>query len=131
MPILKLIRDRVPEVIREAGLDPRFRAVPLPDERRVLLFRTLGEMASEFCESAFNVDQMKRTSVDMLEVIDRIFELHDIKPEDIAEARKEKTARLGNFSACYTVELPHLEDEISNHGAVQVQPHQLPEGDNS
>jgi len=87
----KLIRDRIPEIIREAGGDPRTRT--LDDEAfREALCAKLAEETNEFLEA-----RTAEELADVLEVVYALAEQAGLTPDALEAIRLEKRAARGGF----------------------------------
>ncbi len=88
---MKLIRDKIPEIIRQNGENPVIRKAE-ESEYYELLSKKLLEEAKEF---AF--DKNTEELVDILEVVYAIAKLNNITPDELDEKRKAKAKERGNF----------------------------------
>lgn len=86
----KLVRDRIPEIIRDDGDEPVVETAP-PDAVEGLLADKLVEEAEEFAAS-----RDPEELADVLEVLDRLREEVDA---DVERLREEKRAERGGFDA--------------------------------
>ena len=87
----KLIRDKILEVIRAKGVEPKFR-IASDDEYWGKLKEKLQEEVSEFLESG-EVEEI----ADILEVIDAICEYKDINMNELTALKKNKSDQRGAF----------------------------------
>ena len=87
----KLVRDRIPEIIREDGGDPRTRR--LDDEAfREALCAKLAEETSEFLDA--------RTAEELADILEVVYALADqagLTPDALDAMRLEKRAARGGF----------------------------------
>jgi predicted house-cleaning noncanonical NTP pyrophosphatase (MazG superfamily) len=88
----KLVRDRIPEIIRDAGGLPESR-VAGQEEHAALLRAKLNEEAGEYAASGDPAEL-----ADLLEVIHALAALHGITPAELEEHRATKAAARGGFS---------------------------------
>ncbi|MFI0483616.1 hypothetical protein [Actinomadura sp. 9N215] len=88
----KLVRDRVPEIIRVDGRLPETRTAP-PDEHAGLLRAKLYEEAGEYVASGDPAELS-----DLLEVVHALAALHGVTPGELEEQRSAKAAARGGFS---------------------------------
>lgn len=89
----KLVRDKIPQVIREAGKEPVFCKIQDPDRIRELLVNKLKEEVEEYCST-----QDYQELADILEVIHGLLEnVHDTKFQSLEEIRVQKAAKRGGF----------------------------------
>ncbi len=86
----KLVRDKIPDMIRAQGSEPRFH-VARPEEYFDALLDKLQEETAEFLDSRTEADL-----VDVLEVMDAI--VHVMDEGRVAWMRQEKAALKGTFS---------------------------------
>ena len=88
----KLVRDRVPAVVRENGERPVTHRVD-GDAYRDRLADKLVEEAEEYAESR-DVEEL----ADVLDVVAAIREARDVDAEELAEPRAAKAAERGRFT---------------------------------
>ena len=82
----KLVRDRIPEIIRAAGKVPQTRVVVDADERKQRLLDKLFEEMQEYKESG-SIEEI----ADILEVLQAlIVHVHGKKWEDVRELQGRK-----------------------------------------
>lgn len=87
----KLVRDRIPEIIRQKGQVPVIR-IASDDEYLEKLKEKLIEEAKEFSEK-----EDEEELSDILEVLHAISDFKKIKMEKIEQLRKKKAAERGGF----------------------------------
>lgn len=87
----KLVRDRIPEIIRNGGSDPAFRILSDEEYRRAL-DEKLKEEAAEFIQ-AHSAEEM----ADLLEVVYALMAANGLSPQDIERIRREKALARGAF----------------------------------
>ena len=90
----KLVRDRIPEIIREAGGDP-VTAVLSPSEDPSALNAKLTEEVEELLDA--QGDHVAEELADVLEVLTAIAALNDIEWRSVEELRADKRAARGCF----------------------------------
>lgn len=95
----KLVRDRIPEIIRRTGEEPVVR-VATDDEHKISLKDKLLEEVREFCE-AENIEEL----ADILEVIDGICLAHGFSREEIEKTKNIKRSERGGFEGKVILEL--------------------------
>ena len=96
----KLVRDRIPEIIKEAGKVPVIRKVADADELKYRLIEKLSEELQEYRESD-NVEEI----ADILEVLQALVEhVHGMKWEDVRELQGRKWEDRGGFDAGIVLE---------------------------
>ena len=94
----KLVRDKIPDIIRESGGNPKVR-IAGPDELDVLLREKIVEEAKEFLFSG-DTEEL----VDIQEAIDAILELRKADPALVAIQRHSKLLARGGFTKGYVLE---------------------------
>lgn len=95
MPSPKLVRDRIPEIIRADGKTPRTRIVD-GDEKKTMLKTKLVEEAKEASESQ-NVESLTEELADVYEVLQAIQRAYDIDMSRINDIKKKKWDERGGF----------------------------------
>jgi predicted house-cleaning noncanonical NTP pyrophosphatase (MazG superfamily) len=93
----KLVRDKVPDLIREKGEIPNIR-IAGPDELDVLLREKIVEEAKEFLFSG-DTEEL----VDIQEAIDALLELRKADPALIEIIRHSKLLARGGFTQGYVL----------------------------
>lgn len=88
---MKLIRDKIPELIKQKGESPIVRKAD-DNEYSELLNKKLVEEAKEFAFDK-NIEEL----ADILEVVYAIAKLNNITPEELEERRKAKAEERGSF----------------------------------
>ena len=89
----KLVRDRIPEIIRAAGKTPVSRTVTDGEELKRRLIEKLAEEMQEYKESG-SVEEI----ADILEVLQGLVEqIHGMKWEDVRELQGRKWEERGGF----------------------------------
>ncbi|WP_433478838.1 hypothetical protein ACQPZP_18415 [Spirillospora sp. CA-142024] len=88
----KLVRDRIPEIIREEGGIPETRIADRA-ELAALLRAKLYEEAGEYVATSDPAEL-----ADLLEVVHALSALHGITPAELEEQRSTKATRRGTFS---------------------------------
>jgi predicted house-cleaning noncanonical NTP pyrophosphatase (MazG superfamily) len=87
----KLIRDRIPEIIKESGKNPKYRKAP-PSELNYLLIEKMKEELYEFKETPC-LDE----AADMYEVFLAILENWKLKLSDVKNVANIKKDIRGSF----------------------------------
>lgn len=93
----KLVRDKIPDIIRENGESPKIR-IAKSDELDVLLRKKIVEEAKEFLISG-DTEEL----VDIQEAIDAILLLRKADPALIEIQRHSKLLARGGFSKGYVL----------------------------
>lgn len=93
----KLVRDKVPDIIHEAGESPIIR-IAKPDELDALLREKIVEEAKEFLVSG-DTEEL----VDILEAIDAILKLRKADSALIELQRHSKLLARGGFTKGYVL----------------------------
>ena len=92
MPVYnKLVRDKIPEIIENAGKIPHTRILD-NDEYVTELDRKLDEECSEFHKDK-NVEEL----ADIMEVVYALAEAVGSSPEELERVRKDKADKRGGF----------------------------------
>jgi len=88
----KLVRDKIPEIIKEKGINP---ITHIADEQEFWekLKQKLQEEVDEFLEEE-NPEEL----ADILEVINAICNFKDINRENLENIRKNKSEQRGSFN---------------------------------
>jgi predicted house-cleaning noncanonical NTP pyrophosphatase (MazG superfamily) len=87
----KAIRDRIPEIITESGVECEIKILS-DSEFLIKLENKLIEEINEYMETK-SIEEL----ADLLEVIYRISELKDVSREELEKRRKEKRTKNGGF----------------------------------
>ena len=95
----KLVRDKIPDIIRETGESPKIR-IAKPDELDVLLRQKIVEEAKEFLVSG-DTEEL----VDIQEAIDELLKLRKADPAMIEIQRHSKLLARGGFTKGYVLTL--------------------------
>ncbi len=89
----KLVRDRIPEIIRQQGRDPVVEYIS-GERLRQALKDKLVEEASELREAEDIVEEL----ADVQEVLDALIEAYGLDRGALELARADKKAKRGGFS---------------------------------
>lgn len=87
----KLIRDRIPEIIEDAGKDYELETVEGEDYQKALEEK-LQEEVNEY-RTENNIEEL----ADIMEVIDSLLACHGTTREELEKLRKEKKQERGGF----------------------------------
>lgn len=88
----KLVRDKIPEIIKADGREPITRILDDAEYKRALLEKAVEE-AKELLESGGSLGER----ADLAEVLRELDELEGFTPEAIDAARTEKSELRGGF----------------------------------
>ncbi len=97
----RLVRDRVPDLVREAGHDVRFRELAA-DERARFLKRKVVEEAREL-EAAAVGDEPEEVA-DLLEAVEAFLRSRGFDRDHLRRVKEEKRERRGGFERGFVVE---------------------------
>ena len=96
----KLVRDRIPEIMRRARVAGQFRVAQRPERLRLLLAKLLEEAAELECDPGLY------EFVDVIEVVRAIQCELGLSNAQIETERAQKEASKGAFSAGVVLQLP-------------------------
>ncbi|MEK5024345.1 nucleoside triphosphate pyrophosphohydrolase [Paenibacillus sp. FSL M7-1046] len=96
MPIYnKLVRDKIPEIIRRSGKD--YNCITLEKESYISeLKRKLREEVEEYTRAADDAEGVEELA-DILEVVHALAQIHKALPEDLEKVRAKKAEERGGF----------------------------------
>ena len=95
----KLVRDRIPEIIRESGRECAVEVMS-DSEYREALWQKLVEEAAEGRDASREIPEGIVTELaDLYEVIDAIMVAHGIQQETVLEEQERKRLKRGGFEA--------------------------------
>ncbi|GAB3227063.1 nucleoside triphosphate pyrophosphohydrolase [Mycolicibacterium hippocampi] len=92
----KLVRDRIPEIIRESGRHADVRYVS-GNDRLAALAAKLREEAAEAAGAVADRNALVDELADVTEVISALMSLHDIAQQEVIDAAARKAASRGRF----------------------------------
>ncbi len=87
----KLVRDRIPDLIRQSGIQPRVRTAS-QEEMDSLLCAKVVEEAEELLRTG-----QTEEIVDLMEVIDRLLRHRGISRQTLERLRRDKVSARGGF----------------------------------
>ncbi|OMD49482.1 phosphoribosyl-ATP pyrophosphohydrolase [Paenibacillus borealis] len=91
----KLVRDKIPDIIRSSGKDCD--CITLEYESYVSeLKRKLREEVEEYTQAANDAEGVEELA-DILEVVHALVQIHKILPEDLEKVRAKKAEERGGF----------------------------------
>jgi predicted house-cleaning noncanonical NTP pyrophosphatase (MazG superfamily) len=91
--VSKLVRDRIPDVIRESGREPEITHVK-GEDLKIALKDKLVEEALELRDT----ERVEEELADVLEVVDAIIRQYGINREHLETIKKEKHDLRGGFT---------------------------------
>lgn len=91
----KLIRDKIPEIIKKSGGTSKIRELNKTDFKKELAKKILEE-GKELCEVKTKVDVLNELS-DLLELVYAIAEENKLSLEELGKNRVEKNLKRGGF----------------------------------
>jgi predicted house-cleaning noncanonical NTP pyrophosphatase (MazG superfamily) len=94
----KLVRDRIPEVIRSAGGDPKTRRLD-SDEMADALAAKLIEEATEAAAAVHDRDELVQELADLHEVQAAIMDHFGLSWDEVVKAAERKRLERGGFTA--------------------------------
>ncbi|ADU29060.1 nucleoside triphosphate pyrophosphohydrolase [Evansella cellulosilytica] len=108
MPVYnKLVRDRIPMIIRNNGVECKVRRLDAGEFEREAR-KKLTEELNEYLE-AQNAEQAIEELADLLELIYCLSENHGYTKDELENIRSDKAERRGSFSERWFLE--HVSDE--------------------
>lgn len=99
----KLVRDNIPELIALDGKRVTFHAITSNSDFKMALKNKLVEEAMEFSNAMSNKDILEELA-DVLEVIDTIQRVFDIKPSALSDLAHNKRIKRGGFDKGYVID---------------------------
>lgn len=95
----KLVRDRIPDIIRATGAEPIIRTAA-PAEYRALLLAKLAEEVTELSVAHFaeSREHVAEEAADVMEVVLAIAAHHGIDAEQLEKIRAAKAQERGGFA---------------------------------
>lgn len=91
----KLVRDKIPDIIQEAGKTCRIRTLN-DEEMRLMLQRKLHEEVQEYSSATTDVEALEELA-DMLEVMWALAQQHGATPEQLLTIQNQKYRMRGGF----------------------------------
>jgi predicted house-cleaning noncanonical NTP pyrophosphatase (MazG superfamily) len=92
----KLVRDRIPEIIRGGGSTCHVVTLSEHEYRHALLTK-LVEEAAEAREAVDAADHLLTELADLYEVIDALVAAYGLDPQEVTRVRAERRAERGGF----------------------------------
>ncbi len=97
----RLVRDRIPELVKEAGHDVKFRQLTAEEKPRFLKQKIATE-AKELLEA--DVGREKEEVSDLLEAMEAFITARGLEREDLRRVKEHKRKQRGGFDRCFVVE---------------------------
>jgi predicted house-cleaning noncanonical NTP pyrophosphatase (MazG superfamily) len=92
----KLVRDKIPEIIKKTGKDSKTEI--LSNDRYIEELKTkLNEEITEYQETTTDTDALEELA-DVLELMHALAGVHGASFDEIEKVRKEKAAKRGGFT---------------------------------
>jgi len=93
----KLVRDKIPEIIKQDGADPQIRIL---EEEKFLeaLFKKLEEEVSELISARDNKKEVEKEIGDIYEIIEAIIENCGLDRGEILRLKGERREKRGGFA---------------------------------
>ena len=92
----KLIRDKIPEIIKVDKRNPKIRIMD-DEEYRQELFNKVIEEAKELIRTNGKTKEMIKEIGDIYEVIDTIIKTYDLNKDEIKEVQDKRRFERGGF----------------------------------
>ena len=89
---MKLVRDRIPEIIIEDGRTPIYHIADTEEYKRELFKKVIEEL------NEFREDPCVEEAADLVEVVYALLEAHKYYLFDVAEAGMKKNSIVGSFA---------------------------------
>ncbi|MFD2630104.1 phosphoribosyl-ATP pyrophosphohydrolase [Oceanobacillus kapialis] len=91
----KLVRDKIPEIIKNTGKD--FKTEILPNDRYIEELKTkLNEEITEYQEAETDSDALEELA-DVLELMHALASMHGASIEEVEKIREDKAVNRGGF----------------------------------
>lgn len=92
----KLVRDRIPEIIKKDKAEPKTRILE-PEEYLVELIKKLIEEADELRQAKGNKPEVMKEVGDILEIIDAIIKLYGLSNDEVIKLKEQRRRERGGF----------------------------------
>lgn len=92
----KLVRDRIPEVLKEKGISCEIKVLDDQEYHQALLEK-LKEEVGEYLSATKTVHQTEELA-DVIEVVDALLRIHGSTLENLETVLRQKRAERGGFS---------------------------------
>ena len=92
----KLVRDKIPEIIKLDNCKPTIRTL---DSKEFLseLFKKMAEEAEEFVKAKDNKEEVMKEITDIYEIIDTVIRLYGLDKNDILALQEKRRDERGSF----------------------------------
>ncbi len=97
----RLVRDRIPELVEQAGHEVKFRQLTA-EERPRFLKQKIATEAKELLEA--DVGREKEEVSDLLEAMEAFITARGLEREDLRRVKEHKRKQRGGFERCFVVE---------------------------
>ncbi|MGD9971599.1 MAG: phosphoribosyl-ATP pyrophosphohydrolase [Desulfatirhabdiaceae bacterium] len=98
IPYRKLIRDRIPEIIKQSGKTAQIRTLSEPEHRNAVGSKILEEAHELFAEwQRGDPDGVLKESADMVEILLAALQVHGLTIEDLMAMRQKRADERGGF----------------------------------
>jgi len=98
IPYRKLIRDRIPEIIRQSGKTAQIRTLSEPEYRHAVGHKILEEAHELFAEwQQENPAGVLKESADMIEILLAALQVHGLTLDDLMAMRQKRADERGGF----------------------------------
>lgn len=94
-PYNKLVRDKIPAIIREQGLEPSTRLLGDEEYKQELRVK-LAEETGEYLTALTDAEAGEELA-DILELLHALAATHGLTPDHLEKIRSEKAAKRGGF----------------------------------
>ncbi len=97
----RLVRDRIPELVEQAGHDVKFRQLTA-DEKPRFLKQKIATEAKELLEA--DIGREKEEVSDLLEAMEAFITARGLERDDLRRVKEHKRKQRGGFERCFVVE---------------------------
>jgi predicted house-cleaning noncanonical NTP pyrophosphatase (MazG superfamily) len=92
-----LIRDSIPEIVRQKGIEPSTRMAENDQEYLGFILKKVVEEAQELSEAKADSNIIEEIA-DVYEIIDALIELKQFSKSDVTKVQSEKREKRGAFN---------------------------------
>lgn len=92
----KLVRDKIPEIIKEDGFEPQVRILS-DQEYKLELLKKLVEEANEVLETNGEGVEVEKELADVLQVVDDLIPACGLDQQTVAQTKAERKEKRGGF----------------------------------